>query len=57
MILGQHIFDELTARAKVSLRLRMNQDLRNCPEDLSQRIQNAIELGTVMPIHRHWTTS
>ena len=49
MILGQHIFDELTARAKVSPRLRMNLDLRSSPEDLSQRMLNAIEPGTLMP--------
>ena len=31
----------------------MNLDLRNTPEDQSQRMLNAIEPGTVMPIHRH----
>lgn len=31
----------------------MNLDLRNSPEDQSQRMLNAIEPGTVMPIHRH----
>jgi len=33
--------------------LRMAMDLRNSPEDLSQRMLNALEPGTVMPIHRH----
>ena len=28
-------------------------DLRNSAEDLSQRMLNALEPGTVMPIHRH----
>ena len=37
MILGQHIFDELTARAKVSPRLRINLVHRNSSEDFSQR--------------------
>ena len=57
MIIDQTILDNLTAQAKASPRLRMNLDLRNSPEDASQRILNAIEPGTVMPIHRHRTTS
>ena len=57
MIIDKQILDELTARAKESPRLRMNMDLRNSPEDQSQRMLNAIEPGTVLPIHRHRTTS
>ena len=57
MIIDQHILDALTAQAKESPRLRMNLDLRNSPEDQSQRMLNAIEPGTEMPIHRHRTTS
>ena len=57
MIIDKHILDELTARAKESPRLRMNLDLRNSPADQSQRMLNAIEPGTVLPIHRHRTTS
>ena len=57
MIIDQRILDELTAKAKVSERLRMNLDLRNSPEDLSQRMLNAIEPGTDMPIHRHMQSS
>ena len=57
MIIDQQALDELTARAKDSLRLRMNLDLRNSPADQSQRMLNAIEPGTVLPIHRHRTTT
>jgi cupin fold WbuC family metalloprotein len=57
MIIDQHILDELTAAAKASPRLRMNMDLRNSPEDKSQRMLNAIEPGTDMPIHRHMGSS
>ena len=57
MIINQHILDDLTAQAKVSPRLRMNLDLRNSPADQSQRMLNAIEPGTVLPIHRHRTTT
>lgn len=53
MILDKKIFDELTAEAKASPRLRMNLDLRNSSADDSQRMLNAIEPETVMPIHRH----
>lgn len=57
MIIDRHILDALTARAQVSPRLRMNLDLRNSTEDQSQRMLNAIEPGTRMPVHRHRTTS
>ena len=57
MIVDRHILDDLTARAKASPRLRMNMDLRNSPDDQSQRMLNAIEPGTVLPIHRHRSSS
>lgn len=57
MKITQAILDELTAKAKVSPRLRMNMDLRNSSEDQSQRMLNAIEPGSVVPIHRHQKTS
>ena len=49
--------DELTAQAKVSPRLRMNRDLRNSAADQSQRMLNALEPGTPLPIHRHMKSS
>ena len=57
MIITQRILDELSAKAKTSERLRANLDLRNSAEDNSQRMLNALEPGTVMPIHRHKNTS
>lgn len=53
MVITNDILDELSAKAKASERLRANLDLRNSSEDLSQRMLNALEPGTVMPIHRH----
>ena len=53
MVITQVLLDNLTAQAKASPRLRMNLDLRNGPEDQSQRMLNAIEPGSPMPIHRH----
>ena len=57
MVIDRSLLDNLTAQAKASPRLRMNLDLRNSPADGSQRMLNAIEPGTVMPIHRHRTSS
>ena len=57
MVVDKRIFDELSAQAKVSPRLRQAMDLRNSPEDLSQRMLNALEPGTIMPIHRHHASS
>ena len=57
MIIDQQILDDLSAQATASPRLRMNMDLRNSPSDGSQRMLNALEPGTVMPIHRHRTSS
>ena len=51
------LLDNLTSQAKVSPRLRMNLDLRNSDADSSQRMLNAIEPGSVVPIHRHRKTS
>ena len=57
MIIDKDVLDNLTAQAQASPRLRMNMDLRNSPSDGSQRMLNAREPGTVMPIHRHRTSS
>lgn len=57
MKITQVILDQLTEQAKASPRLRMNLDLRNSAEDQSQRMLNAIEPGSVVPIHRHRNTS
>ena len=53
MKITQALLDNLTAQAKASPRLRMNYDLRNSPEDKSQRMLNAIEPGSPLPVHRH----
>ena len=53
MKITQALLDSLTEQAKASPRLRMNMDLRNSPEDKSQRMLNAIEPGSPLPIHRH----
>lgn len=57
MLINKTLLDTLTSQAKSSPRLRMNYDLRNNLEDHSQRMLNALEPGTVMPIHRHRNSS
>ena len=51
------LLDKITAEAQKSPRLRMHYDLRNSDADMSQRMLNAIEPGSVVPIHRHQKTS
>lgn len=57
MIIDAVILDSLTSAAKSSPRLRMNYDLRTSPADTSQRMLNALEPGTEVPIHRHRKTT
>ena len=57
MIFNKELFDNLTEQAKYSSRLRYGIDMRTTPEDQSQRLLNALEPGTVMPIHRHRYTT
>ena len=57
MKITQAILDGLTEQARTSERLRINLDLRDSMEDGSQRMLNAIEPGSPLPIHRHQKTS
>lgn len=54
-IINKDILDELTARAKLSPRLRMNLNFHQDLDDKCHRFLNAIEPGAVIPIHRHPT--
>lgn len=53
MIIAQKLLDTLSALAKANPKLRQSYDLRTTPEDKSLRMLNALEPGTIMPIHRH----
>jgi len=57
LIIDKEQMDGLTARAAASPRLRMNLDMRNSEADGSQRMLNALEPGTVLPVHRHSASS
>ena len=53
MILDDKLLDEVTARAKTSERLRMNFNLHDSLDAKAQRLLNALEPGTALPVHRH----
>jgi cupin fold WbuC family metalloprotein len=56
-LINEELFAELQTKAQQSERLRQNCDLRTTPEDGSQRMLNAMQPGTAVPIHRHEDTS
>lgn len=56
-LIDRILLDGLHEKARNSERLRQNFDLRTTPEDDSQRMLNALEPGTRVPIHRHLKTS
>ena len=57
MVIDNILLDSLLEQAKSSSRLRQNFDLRTSTEDTSQRMLNALQPDTVVPIHRHTDTS
>ena len=57
MFIDKEVLDALVEEAKKSPRLRMNKDMRTSSDDQSQRMLNALEPGTKVPIHRHKNTT
>lgn len=55
MIIDKNLLDQVSAQAKESPRLRMNYNFHQSLEDKCHRFLNAVEPGTVVPIHRHPT--
>lgn len=53
MLIDDKLLDEVVAKEKASERLRMNYHLHETLDAKAQRLLNALELGTVLPIHRH----
>jgi len=51
--IDEQFLDGITEKAKASPRLRYSYDLRDSENDQSQRVLNALEPGTVVPVHRH----
>lgn len=57
MIIDNNLLNEVSANAKASDRLRMNFNLHDSLDAKAQRLLNALEIGTNLPIHRHPNTS
>ena len=55
--INDNLLVALHTQAADAERKRMNYDLRTTSEDTSQRMLNALEVGTKVPIHRHLETS
>ena len=51
------LLDETSKRAKESERLRMNYNFHESLDAPAQRLLNALEPGTILPIHRHQHTA
>ena len=56
-LINEELLADLREKAKASERKRVAFDLRTTPDDSSQRMLNAMQPGTVVPIHRHDDTS
>lgn len=52
-LIDESLLNEVTGQAKESLRLRMNYNFHDSLEAKAQRLLNALEPGTQLPIHRH----
>ena len=51
--INDDLLNELSAKARKSLRLRMNHNFHTGPEDKLQRMLNAMEPGTYIRPHKH----
>ena len=56
-LINKELIESLLKQAGLSERKRQAFDLRTTPDDQSQRMLNALEVGTVVPIHRHEESS
>lgn len=53
MKIDKEFLGDLFEKAVANPRLRMNHDLRDSEDEVSQRMLNALLPGTKVPIHRH----
>ena len=53
MIINTQLLDNVSSSAKKSERLRMNYNLHESLDSKVQRLLNAMEPGTIIPIQRH----
>jgi len=57
MLIDRNLLDKVTEQAKASERLRMNYNLHDSLEAKAQLLLNALEPGTLLPVHRHCHTA
>ena len=55
MVIDEQMLNQVSEEARKSPRLRMNYSFHQSLEDKCHRFLNAVEPGTVVPIHRHPT--
>ena len=55
MVIDTELLDRVSEQAKESPRLRMNYNFHQSLDEKCHRFLNAVELGTVVPIHQHPT--
>lgn len=55
MVIDKALLNKVSEQAKASPRLRMNYNFHQSLEDKCHRFLNAVEPGTVVPIHKHPT--
>lgn len=55
-VIDQGLLDQVSAEARQNPRLRMNYNFHASPEAGAQRLLNALEPGTELPVHRHMHT-
>lgn len=57
MIIDNQLLDQVSNQAKESERLRMNFNFHDTLDAKAQRLLNALEVGTILPVHRHQHTA
>ncbi len=55
--INTNLLDRISEEAKQSPRLRMNYNFHESADSKAQRLLNALEPGTELPIHRHRLTA
>lgn len=52
-LITSELLNRLSETARLNDRLRINYNFHSCLDDKCQRLLNAMEPGTIMPIHKH----
>jgi len=56
-VINTLLLDKVSAKVNLSERLRMNLNFHDSLDAKAQRLLNALQPGTVLPIHRHLYTA